>query len=116
MTQAIDPEKLKAAAEHLEWVLQQYPDNDDVQGLLRALAPLIRDSETGTVLEPVKLMDIPGAYNNGDGLYAPYKDPDVGAAYARFVTEIGGGISKQAERQLARLDAMLSALREGSRS
>jgi hypothetical protein len=32
MTQQIDPVKLKAAAEHLEWVCQQYPDNDDVQG------------------------------------------------------------------------------------
>jgi hypothetical protein len=26
MTQAIDPIKVKAAAEHLEWILNQYPD------------------------------------------------------------------------------------------
>ena len=31
MTQTIDPIKLKAAAEHLEWVLKQYPYSGDVQ-------------------------------------------------------------------------------------
>jgi hypothetical protein len=30
MTQAIDPVKLKAAAEHLEWVLRQYPNKPAV--------------------------------------------------------------------------------------
>ena len=31
MTQTIEPVKLKVAAEHLEWVLKQYPDSEDVQ-------------------------------------------------------------------------------------
>ena len=46
MTQIIDPIKLKAAAEHLEWVLQQYPDSEDVQSLLQALQPLMTNPLT----------------------------------------------------------------------
>ena len=41
MAQTINPVKLKAAAEHLEWVLQQYPESEEVQSLLRSLAPLM---------------------------------------------------------------------------
>ena len=36
MTKTIDPAKLKAAAEHLERVLERYPDSTEVRGLLRA--------------------------------------------------------------------------------
>lgn len=49
MIQTIDPIKLKAAAEHLEWVLQQYPDSDEVQGVLHALQPLIQAAMTESV-------------------------------------------------------------------
>lgn len=31
MAQAIDPIRLKSAAEHLEWVLKQHPDAENVQ-------------------------------------------------------------------------------------
>lgn len=64
MTQAIDPIKLKAAAEHLEWVLRQYPDSEDVQSLLRSLTPLIEDAKAGRVLEPLDGIKIPGAWNH----------------------------------------------------
>ena len=92
MNQAIDPIKLKAAAEHLEWVLQQYPESKDVKDLLSALAPLIEDAKTGRLTQPVEsMMKVPGAYNFSDGLYVPFRSPDVGEAYARFVTEMEGG-------------------------
>ncbi|MEO6926786.1 MAG: hypothetical protein ABI129_08950 [Rhodanobacter sp.] len=91
MTQPIDPIKLKAAAEHLEWVLRQYPDNEDVRGLLQVLLPLIEEAKDGKVLESVKSADIPGVYNFGDGVYVPYRNPDVGGAYADFLTQMDGG-------------------------
>ncbi|WP_024891680.1 hypothetical protein [Luteimonas huabeiensis] len=90
MTQAIDPIKLKAAAERLAWVLKQYPRSDEVQGLLRALWPLLEDARAGRVREPLDGESIPGACNFGDGVYAPYKHPDVDEAYAAFYREIGG--------------------------
>jgi hypothetical protein len=43
MTQAIDPIKVKAAAEHLEWILNQYPNEPAVQGMLRDLLPQDHD-------------------------------------------------------------------------
>lgn len=67
MTQAIDPVKLKAAAEHPEWVLKQYPNSEDVQSLLCTLTPLIEDAKAGWVLVPVNGADLPGAWNFGDG-------------------------------------------------
>ena len=99
MTQTIDPIKLKAAAEHLEWVLKQYPDSDDVQSLLRSLTPLIDDAKAGRVIEPVDRKKIPGAYNFGDGVYQSYRHPDVGAAYADFRIEMAGGLTKK-EKEL----------------
>jgi len=115
MTQSIDPVKLKAAAEHLEWVLKQYPDSEDVQSLLRALTPLIGDAKKGGVSEPMDSMKIPGAWNFGDGRYIPYKDPSVGAAYADFIDEMRGGLTEEDKQRLARMDAMRKAMTERSR-
>lgn len=115
MTQTIDPVKLKAAAEHLEWVLRQYPDSDDVQGLLQSLAPLIEDAKAGTVVAPVDGMTIPGAWNFGDGRYVPYKAPSVGEAYAQFVTEMEGGLTDQDRRQLAEMEAYRKKVLEAKR-
>jgi hypothetical protein len=70
MTQAIDPIKLKAAAEHLEWVLKQYPDDAVVQGMLHGLWSLIEGAKTGRILELVEKS--PFGYNFSDGTYAPY--------------------------------------------
>jgi len=114
VTQAIDPIKLKAAAEHLEWVLQQYPDNDDVQSLLRSLTPMIEDAKAARVLVPMGDLKIPGAWNFGDGRYIPHKNPSVDEAYVYFSIEMRGGLTAQ-ERQLnARMDAMREAMSEGS--
>jgi hypothetical protein len=43
MTQSIDPIKVKAATEYLEWVLNQCPDEPAVQGMLRDLLPQDHD-------------------------------------------------------------------------
>lgn len=113
MTQTIDPAKLKAAAEHLEWVLRQYPDSEDVQGMLHGLLPLIEDAKAGRIQEPIDRRDIPFAYNFGDGAYTFYRNPDVGGAYARFATEIKGGLTEQEKQLLADTDALRKEVHEG---
>lgn len=104
MNQTIDHAKLKAAAEQLEWALQQYPDNEDVRGLREALKPLLEDAKAGQVNEPVE--HIPCEYDFADGRYVPLKDPNVGDAYARFATEMQGGLSERQKRRIARMDAL----------
>lgn len=99
MTRTIDPIKLKAAAEHLEWVLRQYPEDEHVQALLEGLLPLIEEAKAQRISE--SLDRIPFAYNFADGAYVPYKNPNVGDAYARFVTEMGGGESEIDDEILA---------------
>ena len=111
MTQSIDSVKLKASADHLEWVLKQYPDSEDAQSLLRALLPLIEAAKAGRVLEPVERRDIPGAYNFGDGVYMPYRDPDVGEAYSDFITEMEGGLTEQDKQALARMQAIRDGMK-----
>lgn len=93
MTQTIDPIKLKAAAEHLEWVLEQYPDEPVVHGLLESLSPLIEDAKAALIKAPIYSGGVPGAYGNADGVYVPFKDPSVGDAYAKFKVELGGGLT-----------------------
>lgn len=105
MTQTIDPVKLKAAAEHLELVLKQYPDSEDVQSLLQSLTPMIEDAKAGRVLAPVGGMDIPGAWNFGGGRYIPYNDPSVGEAYTQFIIEMRGGQSEEDKELIAYLEA-----------
>ncbi|HET6433828.1 hypothetical protein [Dyella sp.] len=114
MTQTIDPIKLKAAAEHLEWVLQQYPESEEVQGLLRALSPLIEDAKAQRVLEPIERRKVPGAYNFGDGVYIPYQDPSVDEAYVAFSIEIRGGLTEQEKRINADTAAMQVAKKGGA--
>lgn len=114
MTQTIDPAKLKAAAEHLEWVLQQYPDNDDVQSLLHSLTSLIEDAKAGRVLTPIERKAVPSAWNFGDGRYIPYANPSVDNAYADFSIELRGGLTEQDKQRIARMEAMCEAMRKGS--
>lgn len=109
MTQAIDPIKLKAAAEHLEWVLKQYPGNEDVQGLMHGLLPLIEDAKEGRVREPVDRMDIPYAYRFSDGDYAAYANPSVEDAYYEFSAQMRGGRDEQEKQLIAKMEAMRQA-------
>jgi hypothetical protein len=114
MTQQIDPARLRAAAEHLEWVLNQYPGSDDVQSLLRALRPLLEDAKAGQITQPVERNDVPGAYNFGNGRYSPYKQPSVDDAFVAFRVELRGGLSEQERRIIAKYDAMRAGS-EGNR-
>lgn len=97
MTQTIDPIKLKAAAEHLERVLKQYPDSDDVQSLLHSLTPLIENAKAGKIQEARDW--IPGSWNFSDGRYIPYQNPSVDSAFSDFAIEMRGGWTEE-ERQL----------------
>lgn len=108
MTQTIDPIKLKAAAEHLEWVLEQYPKSEDVQALLQSLRPIIEAAKSKAILSPADR--IPGAYNFADGIYIPYKNPNLGNAYARFSIEIKGGLTYKDTQQINHLEAMLKTM------
>jgi hypothetical protein len=101
MTQQIDPVKLKAAAEHLEWVCQQYPDNDDVQGLYRGLQTMIEDAKAGRVTEPVADFTPYRWAVSIEGMYRQYTDPDVEGAFYKFRTEMEGGLSDAAKQIIA---------------
>lgn len=113
MTQAIDAANLKAAAEYLEWVLLHYPDSDDVQGLRRALAPLIEDAKAGRIEEPMDSGEVPGTYNNADGVYIQYRNPSVGDAYAKFKVELAGGLADQDKKRHAEMEAFKRSLLNG---
>lgn len=106
MARTIDSQKLKDAAEHLEWVLHQYPGSDEVTGLLASLSSLIEDAKAGRVLVPMDGRDVPGAYDFTDGRFIPYRDPNVDNAYSDFVDEIEGGLSEEDKERIARMDAM----------
>lgn len=105
MTQSIDPIKLKAAAEHLEWVLEHYPASEDVQGLYRALSPLIEAAKACEITNIMGRMEIPGAWNFSDGRYVPYQNPSVDSAYADFATEMRGGRTDEEWKVIADLEA-----------
>lgn len=100
----INQAELKAAAEHLEWVLGQYPGSEQVRRLHRALAALIEEAKAGKVLE--RADKIPCSYNFADGVYRSYKTPNVDAAYARFATEMEGGLTEQEKRLIEDTEAM----------
>lgn len=108
----IDKARLKAAAEHLEWVLLQYPDSAILQGLLRSLGPLIDAAKAGTMESVVGMNDVPGAYNFGDRLYSQFTQPNVENAYTQFRVEIRGGHTEQEKRQIAEMEAYRQSLLE----
>lgn len=113
MTQAIDPGKLKAAAEHLEWVLKQYPDVIDVQNLYGALRLFIEAAKAQNILLPVE--SIPCGFAFGDGVYESYKTPNVDEAYVAFAIEMEGGLSEQ-DKKLQANTEILQAMIRGNKS
>lgn len=106
MTQKIDPVRLKVAAEQLERVLKQYPESDDVLGLLRVLEPLITAAKVMDLSSPMDRADIPGTYNFADGVYRSYDDPDVEEAFVAFSIELRGGLTEQEKRLHERIAKM----------
>ena len=112
MTQTIDPTKLRAAAEHLDWVLTQYKDEPIVQSLLQSLLPLIEDAKAGRIKAPIDSRKVPGTYNNADGAFIPYKNPSVGAAYAKFKVALSGGLIEQDKKRHAEMEVFRQSLLE----
>lgn len=106
MTQTIDPEKLKAAAEHLEWVLSQYPDEPVVQELAAALAPLLESAKRGRIVSPIDRHDVPGGYAFGDGQYRDFRTPNLEDAYVQFRIELRGGLTESDKARLAKIAAL----------
>ncbi len=111
MTQQIDPVKLKAAAEHLEWVCQQYPNDEKVQGLYNGLLPMIEEAKAGRVIEPVAdRQDVPYQWAvNVEGLYDSYLQPSVRGAYVGFSTEMKGGPTDTEKEIYSYLDELRAA-------
>lgn len=118
MTQKIDPAKLKAAAERLEWVCQQYPNEERVQGLLESMRSLIDDAMTGKITEPFDDEHrFPAQWAVfAEGLYRDYRDPNVEGAYGEFTDELRGGLTDQDLRILADMEAQRAAILKGSQS
>ena len=113
MTQQIDPVKLKAAAEHLEWTCQQYPNDEKVQGLYRGLLPMIEDAKAGRVTEAVEEFTPFSWAVSSEGLYDDYKNPSIGSAYVDFATEMEGGLTEQDKRIIADMELQRKAMLEG---
>jgi hypothetical protein len=107
MTQTIDPVKLKAAAEHLEWVCQQYPNNEDVQGLYQGLLPMIEDAKAGRVLESVDWQAVPFKREvSGERYFDGYRNPSIESAYVQFSIQMEGGQSELEKQLIAKFSAM----------
>lgn len=110
MTQTIDPIALKAAAEHLEWVCQQYPTDEPVQALYRALQALIDSAKAGNIAAPLERHTIPARWAvSAEGLYRDYQTPSVEEAYTAFGIQLEGGLTEQEERILAKFAARAAA-------
>lgn len=107
----INKEELKAAAENLEWVLRQYPDSGPVQEMLVGLGPLIEAAKAGEIVTP--LDSTPFSYDFSDGAYIPYKDPNVGEAYAKFSIEIQGGLTNQDKQRLEKMSKLRKLRKHG---
>jgi hypothetical protein len=109
MTQKIDPAKLKAAAEHLERVLERCPDSAGVKGLLRTLSPLIEQAKEGRVKRPFDEAVIPCGRSFAEGMYTQYGNPSVDDAYYAYAAELRGGRSPQEEQLIADTQAIIDA-------
>lgn len=115
MTQKIDPDKLKAAAEHLEWVCQQYPNEERVQGLLEGMRTLIDGAKSGEITEPFDDEHrFPAQWAVfAEGLYRDYRDPNVEGAYGDFTEELRGGPTEQDLRIQADMEAQRAEILKG---
>lgn len=118
MTQKIDPTKLKAAAERLEWVCQQYPNEESVQHVLKVMQPMIDDAKAGRILEPIPdRFDLPFRWAmSAEGLFRDFAEPDLEGAYVDFGIELEGGLSEQEMRIHADMEAQREAILKGTQS
>lgn len=106
MTRRIDTEKLKRAAEHLDWVLGQYPDSVEVKNLHAGLRELINCAKAERIDAPFERAQIPGAYLFAEGIYREFRDPDVEGAYVGFSVQLRGGLTDAEVRITEQIRAM----------
>lgn len=109
MTQSINAEKLKAAAEHLEWVLNQYSESEDARKLLDAMSALINEAKAGTIVLPTER--IPCSHLIAEGIYREFDNPSIESAYYSFSTEMRGGQTKREIERQARMEAAWQAIK-----
>lgn len=112
MTRSIDQARLREAAEHLEWALDQYRSVAHAQSLLKSLRPLIEAAKAAQLNDPIDPHDVPGAYNFGDGRYLDLVEPNVPNAYVAFTTELAGGLSDE-EKEIIELMRANRAAEQG---
>jgi len=106
---AINPVKLKAAAEHLEWVLGQYPNEPAAQELYQSLQPLIGNAKAGEISQPIG--KIPGSYFFSAGMCDSLTDPDLEQAYILFVKEARGEITERNDRRSIGIAALQGTIK-----
>jgi hypothetical protein len=71
---------------------------------------MIEDAKAGQVIEPVDRINIPGGYFFADGVYRPFKNPNVEEAYVDFKIEMSGGLTEQNKRRYAEMAAYRQTL------
>lgn len=111
MSHAVDSDRLKAAADHLEWVLLQYPHNELLQNMLHGLERLIRNASAGAIRDAVDMQDVPFNWAvNSEGLYDAFDNPSVRNAFVAFQIELEGGLNEQDKEINARIVALRASL------
>lgn len=103
MTQSIDHVRLRAAAEHLEWVLAQYPGPHGAEGLRESFATLIEQAKAGLIKEPQGRSDSPARYALAERVYADLENPSVEEALVAFAVELRGGLTERERRIIERM-------------
>ncbi|MDQ2819310.1 MAG: hypothetical protein M3Y65_02735 [Pseudomonadota bacterium] len=111
MDQSIDKSKLKASAEHLEWTLNQYPENTDAQSLLKSLLPFIEQAKAEEIHEPIDRQDLPGTRGLGEGIFIPCKNPSIDDAYVSFSIELRGGLNDKEKIIIKQLEKMRKGIK-----
>lgn len=109
MAQAIDQARLRAAAEHLDWVLSCYPEHERANNLRARFAPLIEQAKAGLIAELQDPDDFPAGRALAEGFYADLKDPNVEDALVAFSIELRGGLSDREKRLVGELEARWNA-------
>lgn len=105
MTQSIDQARLRAAAEHLDWVLSCYPDDEDVKRLRGGFASLIEQAKAGLITEPRDRSEFPARYALAEGTYADLENPSVEEALVAFSIDLRGGLAEREKRLVAELES-----------
>lgn len=104
MAQAIDKAQLRAAAEHLDWVLSCYPDQEKVQNLRASFTPLIERAKSGLITEPQDRDDFPARWALAERVYADFESPSVEEALVAFSVELRGAPTDREKRLIAELE------------